>query len=284
MFHPKQQTTTGRAAVGFCTRMLVSVMAVAALGACSQDVTVVRSAPPDYSSTGGEPRGENPTQEGRSTAGTGVGGNDCDPLPDQLACLLSGPFTQPVCGGQANAQIRFFDDNTGTVSNPDCTGSCDPASGLFTWTVSGSQIALDYDSYIICGEDYTPAAADAVSFHCGDGQLLLGDATWSGSPGPYDNGCAGSGREITAPPPEPKPTVCDDDRYDFGYPDCTAEIIGDGNCDSQCFCEAFDNDGGDCVCKPFCLGHWACGPDGCGGECGTCSEGLSCALAQHQCE
>jgi len=39
--------------------------------------------------------------------------------------------------------------------------------------------------------------------------------------------------------------------------------------------EGLSCDGGDCECIPDCYGK-SCGPDGCGGKCGTCPEGAGC--------
>jgi hypothetical protein len=38
------------------------------------------------------------------------------------------------------------------------------------------------------------------------------------------------------------------------------------------------------TCEPLCLDGWQCGPDGCGGSCGTCAVGTTCNQAKHKCE
>lgn len=60
-------------------------------------------------------------------------------------------------------------------------------------------------------------------------------------------------------------------------------------CDSQCeefgdCCDDYaDMCGGGSTCTPACDGK-SCGPDGCGGKCGTCPDGASCTASTGKCE
>ncbi|MGB0589587.1 MAG: hypothetical protein ACPGU1_07915 [Myxococcota bacterium] len=69
---------------------------------------------------------------------------------------------------------------------------------------------------------------------------------------------------------------------DCDYGCTSANWLGDDYCDASLNCETFEFDGGDCAdepCEPAC-GDAVCGDDGCGGECGTCGDGLVCEMGQ----
>jgi hypothetical protein len=74
------------------------------------------------------------------------------------------------------------------------------------------------------------------------------------------------------------PVVCDPGYIVNCNSGCTFEIwIADNYCDSALNCEETDFDGGDCTpCYPDCENGKNCGADGCGGSCGTCSDGENC--------
>ena len=59
--------------------------------------------------------------------------------------------------------------------------------------------------------------------------------------------------------------------------DATDNTDGTGGTDST------DNTVGT-DCEPYCADGWACGPDGCGGDCGKCAGTTTCNNAKHQCE
>ena len=70
--------------------------------------------------------------------------------------------------------------------------------------------------------------------------------------------------------------------YYYGCLDCTANCQGRqcgpdgcggscGQCENGLPCDPY----GQCPCVPYCYGR-ECGPDSCGGDCGTCEPGLSC--------
>jgi hypothetical protein len=61
-------------------------------------------------------------------------------------------------------------------------------------------------------------------------------------------------------------------------PSCSVSMVGDGDCNQACSCAENNFDGGDCAgtCTPDCSGR-ACGPDGCGGDCGTCTGATTCS-------
>ena len=63
--------------------------------------------------------------------------------------------------------------------------------------------------------------------------------------------------------------------------ECTLEVwLGDGDCDDpELNCAEWSWDNGDCeTCEPACGGK-ECGPDGCGGSCGSCAVGAPCSAA-----
>ena len=64
-------------------------------------------------------------------------------------------------------------------------------------------------------------------------------------------------------------------------PACTGRECGPDGCGGSCgTCPAGRTCGADgrCTCVPACTGR-ECGPDGCGGSCGTCGAGFTCSAA-----
>ena len=95
--------------------------------------------------------------------------------------------------------------------------------------------------------------------------------------------------DVPEPPPDvpaPPPDVPDD----LGcVPQCAGKACGPDGCGGICgTCEAGTTcQSGACVstvCTPFCQPGWECGPDGCDGSCGTCGAGEVCKNAKHVCE
>ena len=65
---------------------------------------------------------------------------------------------------------------------------------------------------------------------------------------------------------------------DVCLPDCTERACGSDGCGGSCgTCSAGTacSSAGACACEPSCSGK-TCGPDGCGGTCGSCSEPETC--------
>jgi hypothetical protein len=76
---------------------------------------------------------------------------------------------------------------------------------------------------------------------------------------------------------------CDSGYVDMGgtcqcVPQCSGKTCGPDGCGGSCgTCgdTQMCNSAGQCVCKPQCTGK-TCGPDGCGGTCGTCGAQSTC--------
>jgi hypothetical protein len=77
-------------------------------------------------------------------------------------------------------------------------------------------------------------------------------------------------------------TPCDDGVACTGIDACASGlcVAGPSTCPSGSACDAGS---GVCVCAPSCTGR-ACGDNGCGGSCGTCTGGATCNDATGQCQ
>jgi hypothetical protein len=67
-------------------------------------------------------------------------------------------------------------------------------------------------------------------------------------------------------------------------PRCAGKVCGPDGCGGSCGSCAGNEGchGGTCICVPHCGGN-DCGDDGCGGSCGTCSGGRTCQSGQCTC-
>lgn len=119
--------------------------------------------------------------------------------------------------------------------------------------------------------DQSDTDADGVGDVC-DLPGPLGDADDDGVPDATDNCPRTANAPQTDTDGDGQGDACDDTS-----PDCTEEICNgrDDDCDRQV------DEGLDC-CAPACAGK-VCGPDGCGGTCGTCPGDDLCAADASAC-
>jgi hypothetical protein len=203
------------------------------------------------------------------------GSGECEPMCDGLSCGSDG------CGGVCGAceeGLQCIDGGCVDTGCPagqmlDCNDEC-IAMGWLGDGICDAGLgceAFDYDG----GDCATPCPEGEVydcEGACVDG-ALVGDGTCQEA-----MNCAAT--EWDGMDCEPS---CADDQVVNCELGCTAASwVGDDYCDAKLNCEAFEFDGGDCEegpCEPTC-GDAVCGADGCGGECGTCGEGLNCVQGQ----
>ena len=181
------------------------------------------------------------------------------PCPEQTFCAEAAclPWVcEPNSVGCAESlAFECNEDGSGYAAETDCVDEEEACSGGECKPVvcdPGQPVCLDPLTLIICSETGT----DFITEPCGDG-FFCDDASaacvgWICIP--ETKACDGE----TA-------LLCDEFGTGWGNPvECDAEGL---------FCEA-----GECVeCDPAC-GDRDCGPDACGGSCGTCGDPDSCLV------
>ena len=182
---------------------------------------------------------------------------------------------------------------------PDCTGKdCgDDGCGLSCGTCDANYFCDGNDQCAICTCMGKECGDDGCGGSCGtctegyscQGGTCVGGGTGACGADPTETcqdycGEQGAGG-----------CYCDEACVDYGdccpdyesccsgtcTPDCVSKDCGDDGCGGSCgtCTEGYSCQGGTCVknqvCVPDCAGK-DCGDDGCGGSCGTCTEGYSC--------
>lgn len=98
-------------------------------------------------------------------------------------------------------------------------------------------------------------------------------------------GCELLVRPDDVPPPKPpcEPQTCEDRGKDCGsLDDGCGNSLGCGECTAPEVCGGGGVDNVCATCAPRCQGR-ECGPDGCGGKCGSCAQGEYCDPQPGQC-
>ena len=181
--------------------------------------------------------------------------------------------------GEVTADVPD-DVDTGEICQPECTdaekpcgedgcgGSCGECEdGIETCYHGGC-----HPDYCAAGLGDFGCCADAVLFHCEEGELIptnCGDNTSGYDTCGWDKdeySCGGEGEDPTGDLP-----------MDCCVGDCTDKECGKDGCWGDCgTCEDWEKcTDGKCVCVPDCGGK-DCGPDECDGDCGDCDDDLLC--------
>jgi cysteine-rich repeat protein len=236
--------------------------------------------------------GNGSLDHGEQCDGVDLGGNDCASIPGgftegMLKCSPSCVFDTtecvlPGCGDGVLDPGEECDD--GNLSNDDeCLSNC--------------QAAVCGDGYVNVGveecDDGNTANTDAclndcVAAVCGDGYVQAGQEECDDGNAANDDAClddcveavCGDGFVFEGQEECDDGNTLDGDGCDS---DCTSSCLpGDEMSCGSCGTQICDNDGvwGECV--EYCEGR-ECGPDTCGGTCGTCGTSFSCDTSLGQC-
>lgn len=102
--------------------------------------------------------------------GGGGSGNSC----------LEGTWFSDACGDPQGVVWKFNSGGTGSFSNPDCNGICNPIVFNFSYSVSGSTCSISYDAQqpvVLCtGFDplSPPSPSDeSFEFECSGSTLTV---------------------------------------------------------------------------------------------------------------
>lgn len=212
--------------------------------------------------------------------------------PDAGACASSACGL--VCGGCPSGQVCDGGQCQGAVQLEPCgevsyEGECDGAA-LAYCSDTGLQAGVCESG--CCGWDaaeqyydcYAPAACGTCQHECDAGTRgcsLNGTHAWVCAPASGASGCRTRTWSPCAEGCDGSTGLCGGE--DVCAPSCAGKACGPDGCGGICgTCSSgLTCDGGQCVgaCAPSCAGK-VCGPDGCGGSCGTCAAGLGCSAGQ----
>jgi formylglycine-generating enzyme required for sulfatase activity len=237
----------------------------------------------------------------------------CEPAPETMepadateaiaeAAPEAGPAEPPcVCGDGSCEPFRCGErwSYSSRTCATDCAVCgdwvCDPGEGI-----SGPQACLE--DCCVCGDglcqggdcaEALPSSdfycsPDCDGLECGDGECAPGedpvDCPEDCQRGECGNLACEPGEDAGSCPGD-CPDECGDCTCGAGesYATCPVDagFCGDGYCVSACaylLAEDALTCPEDCLCEPDCQGR-ECGPDGCGGACGWCGQGLECDAA-----
>ena len=224
---------------------------------------------------------------GKSCGPDGCGG-ECGKCENGEVCSTSGTCCDPECG-DAICGPDACGGTCGACPSGDlceagqcCTPQCDEVA---CGTDDGCGGACDCGAGSIClagecvdgcvGISYEGCCADEMLWYCDAGALEQISCTnnpscgWKDEGGYYD--CSTDGGED---PSGVNPKTCPADLPCI--PDCVAKTCGPDGCGGSCgACSEGESCFGAHCCAAQCDGL-DCGDDGCGGSCGACAEGEQC--------
>lgn len=209
--------------------------------------------------------------EGIACGDDGCGGS-CGECGPGFACGADGTCTcAPQCTGKS-------------CGDDGCGGSCGNCSGGDVCTADGQCLCIPQCSGLVCDTD----GCGGLCGTCMGTDLCAADQTSCETCVPScagkacgDDGCGGFCEDTCAGPMQYcdnatgtcKTGICRDTcgTRECGYVGCKVCGSNGGECTGSDVC----SDDGMCACAPDCVGR-ACGDDGCGGQCGSCPDGLTC--------
>ncbi len=219
------------------------------------------------------------TCEGIACGDDGCGGS-CGACGPGFGCSTDGSCVcAPRCDGKS-------------CGDDGCGGSCGSCSSDEVCTIDGQCLCIPECDGLVCGDD----GCGGVCGTCRRADLCADDQTScetcvpdcdgkacgdDGCGGFCPNNCSGAMQYCDNASNTCKTGICRDKcgTRECGYVGCAVCGSDGGECPgAEDVCDAE----GQCACAPDCVGQ-ACGDDGCGGDCGTCPDGLTCDGEQCGC-